>query len=262
MKALRYSWIVLFSAGAALAGEAPVDEKAPAPAAPEGKGRKQKGERGKEMRRAMAEMWKKADTDGDGFLSLAEFSAMERPGRLPPEKRGEIFKRIDKNNDGRIGASEMPKGPPRGMPPLEQVDFDKDGRIVFAEFQKLGFVERLPEERQRGLFARMDRDGDGALTPKDHPPRDGRRDGKGGPEGKGPRWPNPMEMVKNHDKDGDGALSFEEFRAVPWVADKGEDEQEDRFEGMDKNKDLKLDAADFPAPEKRKKAEVPEKPDA
>lgn len=55
------------------------------------------------------------------------------------------------------------------MPPLEQVDADKDGRIVFEEFLKLGFVTRLPEERQRALFARMDHDGDGAITPKDRP---------------------------------------------------------------------------------------------
>ncbi len=49
-----------------------------------------------------------------------------------------------------------------------------------------------------------------------------------------------MDMVKHHDKNGDGALSFDEFREIPWLKDKGEDEQEDRFEEMDKNKDLKL----------------------
>ena len=230
-----------------------MDDAPPAPPAEEGgkkpgeaKGKRPGGgERGKEMRRAMMEMWKKADTDGDGSISLAEFSAMERPGRLPEEKRAEIFKRIDKNGDGRIGPDEMPKGRPGGgMPPLEQVDFDKDGRIVFAEFQKLGFVARLPEERQRALFARMDRDGDSALTPKDRPERDGR--GKG--RGKGERRFNPHDMVKDHDKNGDGSLSFEEFREMPWLKDKGEDEQEERFESFDKNKDLKIDAADFPPP--------------
>ncbi len=257
MKALRYSWIVLFSAGAALAADEAGGEPAPSPRkemkahGEGGKGGKSKGERGRDMRRAMAEMWKKADTDGDGFLSLAEFSAMERPSRLPQAKREEIFNRIDKNGDGKVSPDEMPKVPPRRMPPLEQVDLDKDGRIVFAEFQKLGFVARLPEERQRGIFSRMDRDGDGALTPKDRPKSDGR-------DGKGPRRGNPMEMVREHDKDGDGSLSFEEFRTIPWVKDKGEDEQEDRFEEMDKNDDLKLDAADFPAPEKKKKVSKPE----
>ena len=218
-----------------------------------------KGERGgKEGRRAMMEMWKKADTDGDGFISATEFAAMERPGRLPEEKRAEIFKRIDKNGDGKIGPDEMPKGRPGGgMPPLEKVDFDKDGRIVFVEFQKWGFVERLPEDRQRAMFARMDRDGDGALTPKDRPKRDGR---KGDSDGRGPRRHHPLDMVKDHDKDGDGSLSFEEFRQIPWMKEKGEDEQEDCFEEMDKNKDLKLDAGDFPPPEPKpeKKEAVPE----
>jgi hypothetical protein len=142
------------------------------------------------------------------------------------------------------------------MPPLEDVDFDKDGRIVFTEFQKWGFVQRLPEERQKAMFARMDRDSDGALTPKDRPQRgEGRRDGKG--DGKGGRRGNPMDMVKDHDANGDGALSFEEFRQIPWMKEKGEDEQEDLFEKMDKNDDLKLDASDFPppAPKPEKKEE-------
>lgn len=266
-----HAWIAILSMGTALAVEEPADAKPQPPDGPakersaEGeKGKKNKnkdkGERGgKEGRRAVLEIWKKADTDGDGSISLAEFSAMERPSRLPEEKRLEIFKRIDKNGDGKIGPDEMPKGRPGGMPPLEQVDFDKDGRIVFSEFQKLGFVARLPEERQRAMFARMDRDGDGALTPKDRP--EGHRDGKGGQDGKGPRKPNPLDMVKHHDKDGDGALSFDEFRQIPWLKDKGEDEQEDRFEEMDKNNDLKLDAADFPPPGEKREKKAPVRED-
>ncbi len=203
----------------------------------------------------MMEMWKRADTDGDGSISLAEFGAMERTGRLPEEKRAEIFKRFDKNGDGRIGAGEMPGRPQGGMPPLAEVDANKDGRIVFEEFRGLSFVTRLPEDRQRELFKRMDHDGDGALTPKDRPagsprdgksgghPWDGRRDGKGG--GHGPQGP---DLIKSLDKDGDGALGFEEFRQAGFLKDKSEDEQEDRFEEIDRNHDLKIDAADFPPP--------------
>lgn len=274
MKALRNSWIALFTMGAAFAVEPPMEEKpAPAPAPTPGEeapgkppeevaDKKQKGPRdGKERpgRKAMEEMWKKADTNGDGFISAEEFAAMDRPGKLSDEKRAEIFKRIDKNGDGRIGPDEMPKGRPEGMPPLEEVDFNKDGKIEFSEFQKLDFVARMPEERQRGLFARMDRDGDGFLTPKDRPQREGRRDGKGGgPDGRGQRH-SPMDMVKDLDKDGNGSLSFEEFRQAPWLKDKSEDEQEDRFEEMDKNHDLKIDVADFPPPPDTEAP--PEKPD-
>ena len=54
-----------------------------------------------------------ADTDGDGFISLAEFGAMERPGRLPEEKRAEIFKRFDKDGDGRLTPREFATTAPK-----------------------------------------------------------------------------------------------------------------------------------------------------
>ena len=47
----------------------------------------------------VAVMAKRADANGDGFITLEEFGAMERTGRLPEEKRAEIFKRFDKNGD-------------------------------------------------------------------------------------------------------------------------------------------------------------------
>ena len=139
------------------------------------------------------------------------------------------------------------------MPPLSQVDANKDGKIVFEEFRNLSFVTRLPEDRQRALFERMDHDKDGSLTPKDRPsggppheggpPWDGKRDGKGWGRG-----PNPLDLIKELDRNGDGALGFEEFRQAGFIKDKSEDEQEDHFERMDRNHDLKIDASDFPPP--------------
>lgn len=251
MKCSRCFWILLLTLGTGFALEAPPGDGA-APPRPRGEGPGKGGRGGKERPevRRMLEMWKKADRDGDGFLSSEEFGAMERPGQLPREKRAEIFKRLDKNGDGKLGPNEMPRRPQGGMPPLEQVDADKDGRIVFEEFLKLGFVTRLPEERRRALFARMDHDGDGAITPKDRPrggagPGPGRRDGKGGARG-----PQGRELIRELDRDGDRALSFEEFRQAGFLKGRSEDEQEDRFEEMDRNDDLKLDAADFPPPAK------------
>jgi Ca2+-binding EF-hand superfamily protein len=259
MKAARYSWIVFLALAAARAEEAPRAEETPAPKeeekAPEKQDGKPKGSRGdgKEGMRRMMEIWKKADADGDGFISTAEFAAMERPGRLPDEKRAELFKRFDKNSDGRIGMDEIPKRHPGGMPPLEKADANKDGKIDLVEFKTLGFVARMPEDRQKGMFQRMDTDGDGFLTPQDRPQHGG-RDGKGG------RKPNLEDLVKDHDRDRNGSLSFDEFRQIPWMAKAGEDEQEDRFEALDKNKDLKLDAADEPPPGEKGEGPKEQKP--
>ncbi len=186
--------------------------------------------------RPMHEMWKKADTDGDGSLSLEEFSAMERISKLPEEKREAIFKRFDKNGDGKLSPDELMRRHRGGMPPLDQADLDKDGKITFEEFEKIPYVARLPEERRKAMFARMDRDKDGVLTAKDRPP------------GPPPGGRDPRALVEKYDENGDGALSFEEFRKAPFVKDLGEDEQEDRFERMDRNGDLKIDEKDFQPP--------------
>jgi Ca2+-binding EF-hand superfamily protein len=55
-------------------------------------------------------------------------------------------------------------------------------------------------------------------------------------------------MIQHLDKDGDGALSFEEFRAGRAVSQLSEDAQEDRFEALDKNADLKLTPDELPRP--------------
>ena len=257
MNSSHTAWIALLLAGTAIAQEPPKTDDLPPPTRGDGgKDRPGKDKAGKERGGRMIDLWKKADTDGDGFISATEFATLERPGQLPAEKRDEIFKRLDKNGDGRIDLKELPRRPQGGgMPPLEEVDADKDGKIVFSEFKNLGFVAKLPEERQQKMFSRMDRDGDGALTPKDRPEgpphRDGKWDGKrdGKPDGgKGGRGGHSMELVRKLDQNGDGALNFEEFRQAGFLKDKSEDEQEDRFEEMDRNKDLKIDATDFPPP--------------
>jgi hypothetical protein len=58
----------------------------------------------------------------------------------------------------------------------------------------------------------------------------------------------PQGINRKLDANGDGALSFEEFRAGPAMKDLTEDQQEDRFELLDRNKDLKLGPEDFPPP--------------
>jgi Ca2+-binding EF-hand superfamily protein len=211
----------------------------------------------RERQRHFAEAWKTADKDGDGFISREEFDAMPRIGNLPENKRPPIFERLDKNADGKLDREELKwKARPHGQGPppprLAELDTDQSGGVSFEEFKADGIFEKLAPERQARVFQRLDADGDGQITPKDRPqhrfkPQLGKPHHRHGP-GKPGDPPPPRRMIRQLDKDGDGALTFDEFRADPALAQLGEDELEDRFEALDKNGDQKLSAEDFPPP--------------
>lgn len=211
------------------------------------------------------EMWKKVDKDGDGFLSFEEFSAMPRIDKLPEEKQKNLFSRLDKDGDGKLGRQELwrlgrhPDGG-RPMKRLWELDVDKSGGVSLEEFKAGEMFKRLPPEKIEELFRKLDTDGDGLITPKDRPkPPFKRPDGKGpdrpdrfGPDGKpdGPRGPKNGKGGVNWklDENRDGVITFEEFRRGPAIAKLSEDEQEDRFEKLDRNKDLKITREDFGPP--------------
>lgn len=209
-----------------------------------------KGERGNPNGRRggdrhFREFLNKADTDKDGAVSRAEFVALERISKLPVEKQNGIFDHLDKNSDGQIRKDElrMPPRPGDGRPPipdLAELDVNRDGGVDFVEFKASPFVGRLPVDKQKSFFERLDRNKDGKVSREDKPPRDGR--GRRGPR------PEPAEIFVEFDTDGDGFWSFEEFRKAPWNRDAGEDEQEDRFVRSDLNKDLKLSRDEMPEP--------------
>lgn len=205
--------------------------------------------------------FRSADANEDGAVSLEEFAALERVSQLGEEKQRRLFARLDKNGDGLIRPDEM--APPgrdrRDRPPmgLAELDKDRDGRVSFDEFAAGEFAKRLPEDRRRGFFDRMDRNEDGFLSPEDRPERPGRPD-QDGP--RGPRGPiDPERFFRDLDADGDGSLDFSEYRKAPWVERLGEDVQEDRFEEIDGDGNLRLDADEWrEAAAKERKA--PRKP--
>lgn len=213
--------------------------------------------------RPFIDAWKMADADHDGFIAQAEFNAMPRVLNLPEEMRGNIFKRLDKNGDGKLSREElMELGRPHDGEPLKrlwELDADKSGGVSLEEFKEGQIMKKIPPERLAELFKRLDTDGDGLITPKDRPnmPRGDERNRPNGPEGRHfdqggePLHVEPGRMgniIQKLDTNGDGSLSFEEFRSGPFAKDLTEDEQEERFEKLDKNGDHKISKEDLPTP--------------
>ncbi|MDX1618703.1 MAG: hypothetical protein R3224_07940, partial [Balneolaceae bacterium] len=68
----------------------------------------------------------------------------------------------------------------------------------FGEFSQGDFFNRLPEDKQRRIFERLDSDGDGRITPEDKPMRRPRKDRQ--PEG---GRMHPRDMFRHLDGDRD-----------------------------------------------------------
>jgi len=228
-----------------------------------------KGPRGDKSRpvgeppRPFAEAWENADTNRDGFISVAEFHAISRIQVLPEEKREGIFKRLDKNEDGNLSRNELMRfSKPHDSPPrkrLWELDADRSGGISLEEFRHGQFFKKLPPGKMKEVFNHLDTDGDGLITPRDRPePSFKKGEGKPRPN-KGPKGPEVhrseegdpgrlIKLIRKLDQDADGSLSFEEFRVGSGIKDLTEDDQEDRFNKLDHNGDLKISKEDAPPP--------------
>jgi Ca2+-binding EF-hand superfamily protein len=200
------------------------------------------------------------DKDRDGEISFEEFRGGRMVSRLPGPRQREMFERMDADGNGVLDKADRPRGFRGGMPKLADLDRDKSGGVSYEEFSAGKLAQRMPEGRRREMFERLDRNGDGQLGHGDLQ----RSHGAG--HGPGPGRGGPAAGFGGLDGDADGVLSFAEFRKAPWLRELGEDEQEDRFEALDKDGDLKLTPREFGAgrrPERRPAEEkaLPKRPD-
>ncbi|MHC4731710.1 MAG: EF-hand domain-containing protein [Planctomycetota bacterium] len=138
------------------------------------------------------------DRNGDGFLTADEFPEppARRPrrddeGKRPGPPRGPSAERLlrthDRDGDGKLSAEEWPEV---ARLKFEQVDKNADGSIDLHELGQIAERRRRPRqgpEGQRpdaeqirkaagGLMKRLDKNGDGRLTPDEFPEKAGRLD--------------------------------------------------------------------------------------
>jgi Ca2+-binding EF-hand superfamily protein len=149
---------------------------------------------GDEQRRLFKRLLRKADKDGDGKLSRAEFTAglkeeRPQPPADEPNRGGQyaqflqadpeqVFKRLDGNGDGKVEFNEIPEPMRQRMQQfLEQADANRDKTLTLDELRKaFEFLRRAagiaqppaPNGPNRGgeerLFKALDANGDGTIS--------------------------------------------------------------------------------------------------
>lgn len=129
-------------------------------------------------RRGHGQFMEKADTDGDGGVSLEELQAVR------PEATAEMFAERDTNGDGVLNRDDRPemsregrrgkRGPGAegrrgGGERMSALDTNEDGGVSFEEMQAA-----RPDLTQEDFDAR-DKNGDGVINREDGPPARGER---------------------------------------------------------------------------------------
>lgn len=179
-------------------------------------------------RPAIEEVFKKADKNADGNLTLEEFMVMHK--NRPPRPQGPPPDGMRPDRVPRDGGPRGEGRPPEGKP----------NRPARQEIPPEKMKQRAEE-----VFKEADKNGDGKLTldefksikpprgpkPPSAPNKPVPPDRGPGPEGQKPMGQKVIGLLKEADKDGDGKVSFEELKAVrPHMT-------EERFKLMDTDKD-------------------------
>lgn len=121
-------------------------------------------------------VFRTADTNADGYLSFAEFSAIPAIVELAkrsPNAPQQLFTKMDTNTDGQLSLAEFLAQPicPDGEPPQDPfalADTDHDGFLSFAEFSAMPAMVELAKMNPgapQQVFNRLDTNLDQLLSP-------------------------------------------------------------------------------------------------
>ena len=192
-----------------------------------------------------------ADTDADGFLSLAEFTASVPKG-MPAAEVTKLFNFLDVNKDSKISLAEFlvacpQPPPPPALPPLQllpfffMVDTNHDGIISPEEFSTfLKMMPGLTADEIAAMFAKLDTNTDNGITPDEWPVKD-----PGPPPA--PPTPQALPAFATADKNANGFVDPMEFAMAACASHIPALVARDMFRKADINADGKLAKAEYDA---------------
>lgn len=169
----------------------------------------------------IAEFLKRADTDGDGKVSKEEFATFSR------KEVDDRFSKVDANGDGFADQDEISKIGDRVRSAAQQMRPGGEGGFRRPDGESGGF-RRPPGEDAPSSDRPEGRRPEGG-PPGERP--EGMRRPEGGPPGGFGGMPNIDEIFGRMDKNADGSVNLEEYRAF------SQQEIEQRFGRMDGNGD-------------------------
>ncbi|MBB4332223.1 EF-hand domain-containing protein [Rhizobium leguminosarum] len=179
----------------------------------------------------MSQLMSLTDSDGDGYVSKAEFVAA-RPSDVSEDQAGTLFDSFDSEGSGSLSLdaltdamsaqqSERAEGPPPPPPSddddlaslLSDLDTDGDGLVSKAEFVA-SRPSDLSEEQAGTLFDSFDSEGSGSLSV------DALTEAMSAQQSERPEGPPPSadddqfaSLLSDLDTDGDGLVTLDEFMA-------------------------------------------------
>jgi hypothetical protein len=119
------------------------------------------------------EVFRKHDKDENGMISKSEFLTLPRIQKLQGELQDTIFSRLDQNQDGDLSRDEIRKmhraKTKRREEKFRKLDTDASGGLSYSEMSADLFFSKLPDEKRREIFQRMDTDGNREINALDKP---------------------------------------------------------------------------------------------